>query len=122
MDPIVRNPDLVAYCGLYCGACGSYRKGRCPGCHENTKASWCKARACCREHGLGSCAECTEHPDPATCATFDNFFSKLIGLVLNSDRRAGVLAIRELGKDGFADLMIREGRPALRRHGARART
>jgi len=23
--------DLIAYCGLYCGACGKYIKGKCAG-------------------------------------------------------------------------------------------
>ena len=51
--------ELVARCGLYCGACGSYLKGRCPGCRENVKATWCKVRACCGEHSYASCADCT---------------------------------------------------------------
>lgn len=40
----------VAYCGLYCGACKSHRKGKCPGCRENSKATWCEIRKCCQEH------------------------------------------------------------------------
>ena len=42
MKEIVADPKLVAYCGLYCGACGAYLRGRCPGCIENYKATWCK--------------------------------------------------------------------------------
>lgn len=34
----------VAYCGLYCGACQSYTKGKCPGCDANEKATWCEIR------------------------------------------------------------------------------
>ena len=30
MREMVSNPDLAACCGLYCGACKSYLKGRCP--------------------------------------------------------------------------------------------
>jgi hypothetical protein len=40
MKEVLVNKDLVAHCGLYCGACGAYLKGRCPGCHENVKAGW----------------------------------------------------------------------------------
>ena len=49
MKEIVTDTGLIAYCGLYCGACGRYRKDRCPGCHENEKAAWCRVRTCCRE-------------------------------------------------------------------------
>lgn len=39
MKQVVADPNLVAYCGLYCGACGAYLKERCPGCHSNAKAT-----------------------------------------------------------------------------------
>ncbi len=111
------NKDLVACCGLYCGACGSYRKGRCPGCRENAKATWCKVRACCLERSYASCAECTEHPDPRTCRRFHNVIARVIGLVLNSDRRACVLKIRELGTERYAGFMAEQGRQSLPRRG-----
>ena len=57
MKEIVSSPDLVAYCGLYCGACKRYRMEKCPGCRENEKAAWCKVRACCRGNHYSSCAE-----------------------------------------------------------------
>ena len=112
---IVANRDLVAYCGLYCGACRAYLKGRCPGCSENTRAKWCKVRACCIEHGFATCADCPEHADPATCPLFHNFFSKLMGLVLNSNRKACILKVRELGLDAYAAEMARERRQTLPR-------
>ena len=31
--------ELVAGCGLYCGKCGAFRKGRCKGCRENARAN-----------------------------------------------------------------------------------
>jgi hypothetical protein len=37
MKDIVSNQELVAYCGLYCGACRAYRMDKCPGCHDNEK-------------------------------------------------------------------------------------
>jgi hypothetical protein len=82
------NPTLVAYCGLYCGQCRAYRKGRCPGCQRNDRAHWCAVRTCCREQDYESCADCTSHPNPHSCAKFHNAFSRLIGFVLDSDRRA----------------------------------
>ena len=42
MQSITVDPELVGYCGLYCGACGKYLNGKCRGCHDNVKATWCK--------------------------------------------------------------------------------
>jgi hypothetical protein len=105
MKEIQSNPDLVAYCGLYCGACRSYLKGRCPGCHENEKAKWCKIRTCCMENEFVTCADCTEFADPDDCRKFNNLLAKLFGLVFRSDRRACVYEIREVGIDGYAQFM-----------------
>jgi len=115
MNEIVVNRALVAACGLYCGACGAYRKGRCPGCKENIKAKWCKIRTCCSQRSFTSCAECKEFPDPNDCAKFNNMIGRILGVVLNSNRRACILKIRELGLDGFAAHMAKTGRPTLPR-------
>jgi len=115
MREVVSDPKLVAYCGLYCGACGSYLRERCPGCHDNVKAKWCKVRTCCIEHNFTSCAECTEYPDPKACKDFNNFFSKLFGLVLRSDRAACVAQVRRLGVQGHAEEMARSRRQTIKR-------
>jgi len=101
--PIDRN--LIACCGLYCGACGFYLKGRCPGCRENKKAGWCKVKACCLEHNYSTCSECTEHTDPNDCSRFNNIISKLMSLIFNSNRKTCIFKIRELGPDNYAALM-----------------
>ena len=111
------NPDLVAHCGLYCGACGSYLKGRCPGCHDNVKATWCKIRVCCREHSYTTCADCQEFADPNDCGMFNNWIAKVVGFVLRSNRQACVLKIRELGVDGFAAYMAEKKLQSLPRSG-----
>lgn len=113
--PIATNPELVAACGLYCAACRSFRKGRCAGCRENQKATWCKVRLCCKEHERASCAACTEHADPVACGIHNNLISKVIGVVLNSDRRACVMRIRELGPGAFASMMAERGLQTLPR-------
>jgi hypothetical protein len=115
MKEITASKDLVAYCGLYCGACSSYLKGSCPGCRENTKAGWCKVRACCGERSYASCAECTEFGAPNDCSKFGTIVSKLIGLVTGSSRQACVFKIREFGLDGYAQLMTRRKRHSLPR-------
>jgi hypothetical protein len=105
MKPIVADVNLTARCGLYCGACGTYRRGRCPGCHEKTNAGWCKVRACCLENGYSTCADCRIVADPRDCSKFHNFISKLFGLIFRSDRRACILQIRETGRQGHAERM-----------------
>jgi hypothetical protein len=115
MKDIISNTDLVAYCGLYCGACGSYLKDRCPGCHANEKATWCKVRTCCKEHQYSSCAECKEFVDPRACRKFNNVISKVIGFVLRSDRPACIMQIKSLGIQGHADTMATQKMQTIRR-------
>ena len=115
MRELVSDPNLVAYCGLYCGACGSYLRERCPGCHENVKAKWCKVRSCCIERKISSCAECTDFPNPRDCKDFNNFMSKLFGFFLRSDRAACIDQIRKAGLKGHADEMAKLRRQTIRR-------
>ncbi len=115
MRDVMADKDLVAYCGLYCGACRSYLRGRCPGCHENVKAKWCKVRTCCREHAHVTCADCGEFADPSQCGKFNNVFSRAMSLLFNSNRRACVMKIRELGIEGFAAYMAERRRQSLPR-------
>ena len=115
MREVVSDPNLVAYCGLYCGACGSYLRNRCPGCHENVKAKWCKVRSCCIEHRLSSCGDCADFPNPRDCRIFNNAVSKLFGLIMRSDRAACVDQIRRLGMQGHADEMTKRRRQTIRK-------
>ncbi len=113
MKDITANPDLVAFCGLYCGACNAYLRDRCPGCHENEKATWCKVRSCCREAKYSSCAECGKFDDPKECKKFHNFFSRAIGLVLRSDRAACISQIKAMGLQGHAEDMASKKRQTI---------
>lgn len=115
MKDIVADPSLVAYCGLYCGACKRYLNGKCPGCHENQKATWCKLRSCCMENGYASCADCKEFEDPMACRKFNNFMSKIFGFIFRSDRNACIRQIREVGVQGHADLMSALGAQSIKR-------
>ncbi len=115
MKEVTASKDLVAYCGLYCGACGAYLKGRCPGCHDNVKARWCKIRSCCLEHSYATCADCRDFEDPGDCGRFNNLIAKVFAVLFNSNRRACVLKIRELGTDGFARHMAERGTQSLPR-------
>ncbi|HOF17360.1 MAG TPA: DUF3795 domain-containing protein [Phycisphaerae bacterium] len=115
MKPIISDPNLVAYCGLYCGACRAYLRGRCPGCHENSRASWCKVRACCVENSFATCADCRQFADPRECGKFNNWVARLFALVFRSDRAACIRQVRQLGLQSHADDMAAHKRQTLRR-------
>jgi len=111
---IVADTNLIAYCGLYCGACPSYLKGKCPGCHENAKASWCTVRSCNMEQQLASCADCTQISH-RTCKKYNNFMSKMVGFILRSDRAACIDNISSMGYAAFAEDMVANKRQTIRR-------
>ena len=108
------DKSLIAFCGLYCGACRSYLKGKCPGCKDNVKASWCKIRQCCMENKLQSCADCTTI-ELMECKKYNNFISKAFGYIFNSDRSACINRIKEIGYDDFAAEMANSGRQTIKR-------
>lgn len=118
------NRILIAACGLYCGTCRAFAKGKCPGCRDNQKAEkWCKLRSCVQGHGYISCAECAEYGSGADkglkeCAKFNNFMGKVFGFIFRSDRFGCIDRIREIGPDAFASEMAVTGcynRPAMKR-------
>ena len=86
-----------------------------PGCREGPRFASCPVRACCLENGFSSCAECQTPADPRDCKKFNNFVSKIFGLIFRSDRRACILQIREKGLQGHADTMAAEQRQSIRR-------
>lgn len=52
-----------------------------------------------------SCADCTEFLDPKQCKKYNNFFSKIIGFFLRSDRSACISQIKQHGLQKHADIM-----------------
>ncbi|MCL2334760.1 MAG: DUF3795 domain-containing protein [Endomicrobia bacterium] len=110
----VKNANLVAACGLYCGACGSYLKGKCKGCKENVKAAWCKIRACCIDSNYKSCADCNKTP-LQECKKFNNMIGKIVGFILNSDRAACINRIKEAGYDQYVKEMAESERQSIRK-------
>ncbi len=101
MNAVKEDINLIGRCGLYCGACGKYLKGRCPGCNENEKASWCKVRSCTLEKGILSCADCDEFADVSDCRKYNNFMAKAFGFVFNSDRKKCIDEIKNIGYEKF---------------------
>lgn len=113
MKQITINKGLVAACGLYCGACRKYLMGKCPGCRENEKATWCKIRTCCQTKGFTTCAECS--CDVKGCKTYSNFIGKLFALIFRSDRAACIRYIREHGEQAYAEEMTRRKAQTMKR-------
>lgn len=115
MKEVVADPKMIAKCGLYCGACKSYLKGKCGGCAANENATWCKVRSCCKENNYRSCADCKQFENAVECKKFNNFMSKMIGLLLNSDRKACINLIKEIGYDDFSLKMAHEKIQTIKR-------
>lgn len=115
MSETSNQVSLVSSCGLYCGACYKYKKGKCPGCAENEKASWCKIRVCTKENGYHTCAECTEFEDVNNCGKFNTFFSKLFAFIFKSDRKASLKMISDIGLEKYATGMDDNGLIVIKR-------
>ena len=111
---VVEDKNLIAYCGLYCGACGAYLKGKCPGCKDNVKATWCKLRTCCIDNKFLSCADCKEI-ELMSCKKYNNFISKFMGLILNSNRSACIERIKVIGYEAFAAEMAKDKKQTIKR-------
>jgi len=118
MKEIKENADLVAFCGLYCGACGKYLNDKCNGCNKNDKATWCKIRICCKGKKITTCAECNEYTDPKDCKKYNNIMSKIFALLFKSDRAACILQIKKLGTSGHAKRMTELRKHSLKKNAA----
>jgi len=118
MKEIKENADLVAFCGLYCGACGAFLKEKCNGCNKNEKATWCNIRICCKNKNITTCAECNEYTDPKDCKKFNNIMSKIFALLFKSDRAACILQIKKLGTSGHAKRMTELRKHSLKKNAA----
>ena len=114
MKPEIKNdPQLIAYCGLYCGACARYLKGKCPSCKQLSLPHWCKIRSCCIGQHFSSCADCGLDT-PNYCKTFNNPISKVFKLIFRSDREKCILIIREKGAVYYAQNMALTRRQSIR--------
>jgi len=121
MRDIEANADLVAMCGLYCGACGSYRKGKCPGCRKNEKATWCKTRTCALTKNYCTCAECGTYQDPGSeCRYLHNPIATVFSFIFNSNRPACLRRIREVGREGYAREMAAQEKQSIPRREKKA--
>lgn len=105
--------EQIAACGLYCGACRKYLAGKCPGCRQNDKASWCRIRRCSMEKGFHSCADCTMNVKD--CRIHNNVMGKIFAFLFNSDRAACIHYIQANGYKAFAEEMTRRKEQTMRK-------
>jgi hypothetical protein len=111
------DTNLVSKCGLYCGSCNRYQnnKGKCPGCLENHKATWCKPRTCCIEHEYASCGDCEKYEDFRECNMAHGIVSRFFGVLFNSDRKANIDYIKKHGVEKYSIKMAKKGEPTIKR-------
>ena len=113
MKEITADKDLIAYCGLYCGACRSYLKGKCPGCLKNDNNKWCQIRVCCIKNNYKSCADCKEFPEVMECKKFNNIISKIFALVFRSNRCMCIEYIKKHGREDYAKKMASDKKQSM---------
>ena len=102
MEQTTQTMELIAFCGLFCAECPKYARGKCPGCRENTKASWCKIRTCGLENGIANCSECKSE-GIEECKIYNNAIGKVFSILFNSDRHACIRMIKQDGAEAFVN-------------------
>jgi len=110
----IQNSDLVAYCGLYCGTCKSYRKGKCSGCAKNEKATWCKIRTCNIDNEYANCTKCTLI-DRAECKKLNNPIGKVFEFVFRTDRQKSLQFIQDKGSKAYSYKMWSMGQMSFKK-------
>jgi hypothetical protein len=104
-------PVELAPCGIYCGACPSFKK-TCLGCasldpNQKRQSKWrCRLRVCCyEEKGLDYCSACEGYP----CS---NFKKKLLDSYPADPRfnyrkevAKNLILLQELGKETYLQMM-----------------
>lgn len=116
MREIVANEELVSFCGLYCGACKSYLKEKCPGCREKGKYKKCKMRPCCIEKKISSCADCQDFKNVMDCSKYTNKLWNIFEFVFRTRRSDSIGFIKEKGYETFAEYMAENKLVVHKRH------
>ena len=108
---INKDENLIAYCGLYCGACPSFTSGKCDGCRSNSaksaiKFKKCPVKPCCVENEFFTCADCTEFASVKECKKYNPLFLKIASRLEGSDRSKALNMIKEKGRAEFLVFMV----------------
>ena len=107
---IVKDENLIAYCGLYCGACPTYIKGKCEGCRGNSPKNavlykQCKVKPCCADNDFFTCADCTIYASPKECKKYNPLLLKIASWIESSDRSKAIEMIKTKGRAEFLTFM-----------------
>ena len=107
---IGENEQLVAYCGIYCKACPSFKSGKCEGCRGDSPKcangyKSCQVRPCCIENGFFTCADCTIYASTKECKKYNPLLLKIAAWIESSDRSKAIALIKEKGLPEFTAFM-----------------
>jgi len=107
---IKRDENLIAHCGLYCGACPSFMSGKCDGCRGDSAKSavvykQCKVKPCCVGNGFFTCADCTIYASTRECKKYNALFPKIASLIEGSDRSQAIEMIKTKGRTELMTFM-----------------
>ena len=92
--------ESLAPCGLFCGNCGSLKRGRCKGCQVEPGFKRCPVRLCAVEKKITTCAECADFKAPRDfreCRKIHNPISRVISFFTGSSRPAALALLRDKG-------------------------
>ncbi len=113
------NERLIAYCGLYCGACPSFTSGKCDGCRSNSAKSAvkyrkCPVKPCCAEQEVFTCADCTKYISVKECEKYNPLLLRIALKLEGSDRSKAVEMIKAKGWTEFLAFMESKNRVAFK--------
>ena len=112
-NKVIYNPEILAPCGIYCGACPSLGK-TCLGCAsqemggvQKRKSKWgCKLRVCCyKEKGLEFCSDCLEFPCDKHRKKLMDSHPKDPRFQYRRDVAENLILIKELGEQRYLEDM-----------------
>ena len=107
---IDKDMNLIAHCGLYCGACPSFVSGKCDSCRGNSAKSAivykkCKVKPCCVDNGFFTCADCTICTSTKDCKKYNPLLLKFASWIESSDRSKSIEMIQTKGITEFLAYM-----------------
>ena len=105
-----RDENLIARCGLYCGACPSFISKKCDGCRGNSAKSAivyksCKVKPCCADNGFFTCADCTIYASTKECKKYNPLLLKIASWIESCDRSKAIEMIKTKGRVEFLAFM-----------------